>query len=126
MNEFFDGPLPLIGDGAISIAAAKDLAIVSTLANWEPVRVHLAVDSVRVRLGDGWPTKVEKVVEFSGPVRVTDMEFDPNDSPIVDIKPGPYLVQVFARSVEYVAQRPKLQVDDVAMEQHLVFLSPFR
>jgi hypothetical protein len=110
----------------VSVNAAPDFVLITTFGSWADVSVDVSVLPMPFRHSGplGWDVVATGEVDVSGPLYLTDMEFDPQDEAGLSLTPGRYLVQVYARSLQYVLDRPFLSVDRPAMEQHGVYLSP--
>lgn len=121
-----DGPVVPRSTVGVSVNTVPDFALITTFGSWEDVRVDVAVLPMPFRRSGplGWDVEVEGEMDVSGSLWVTDMEHDPQGGPEIQLTSGTYLIQVRARSKQYVEKNPFLQIDGSAMEQHMVYLSP--
>jgi hypothetical protein len=120
-----EGPTVPRSTVGVSVSAVTDFVLITTFGSWQDVSVDVRVLPMPFRQSGplGWDTQVESEIEVSGSLWLTDMEHDPQGGPEIALHCGRYLIQVRARSIETVRDRPFLQVDGV-MEQHVVDLSP--
>lgn len=121
-----EGPTVPRSTVGVSVNAVPDFVLITTLGSWQDVRVDVTLLPMPFRQSGprGWDTQVESEIEVSGSLWLTDMEHDPQGGPAIALHSGRYLIQVRARSIEYVRDHPQLQIDGRPMEQHMVYLSP--
>lgn len=121
-----EGPTVPRSTVGILVNAVPNFVLITTFGSWQDVRVDVTVLPMPFRQSGplGWDTQVESEIEVSGSLWLTDMEHDPHGGPEIALHGGRYLIQVHARSIDYVRDFPQLQIDDRAMEQHMVYLSP--
>ena len=121
-----EGPTVPRSTVGISVNAVPNFVLITTFGSWQDVRVDVTVLPMPFRQSGplGWDTQVESEIEVSGSLWLTDMEHDPHGGPEIALHSRRYLIQVRARSIEYVRDLPQLQIDGRAMEQHMVYLSP--
>lgn len=119
-------PLAPAGVSGVSITSALDCALITT-SGQDDLRVDVTILNSPFRQSGPFGWEVRKTAEFdvSGPIFLTDLEGGrDDDSEEIPLRAGRNFVEVHARSAEFVRDRPMLQIDGRAMEQHAVYLSP--
>jgi hypothetical protein len=110
------------------VTTGQDIALVTTIGEWSTLGVTITGAPTRQTVPKAaWDYVAESTIEVTEPLLVADMEFAPvaGVAPL-ELDPGRYVVQVYARSPETIArQRPQQTGPDTRWnEEHLVVMSP--
>jgi hypothetical protein len=129
LTETWDGDEPpMPGGPGLNIGSADDIACISTFGTWEDLFVFASVLPMRneIRQPHGWEATATATFDVTGRLLLADLEFEPHGEPL-DLRPGKYLLEVYASSAEHVRGMPQLWIEeDRPTEQHLVQLSPVK
>jgi hypothetical protein len=122
-------PPPLVEKGAagVTLSVATDFLLVTTFGNWQEVEVDIIERPTPFRQSgpSGWEVERSAVWRTTGSVRLTDLELEPQGTDSLRLPPGSYLVQLFARSRNFVAANVQLFDEKSGpTEQHRVYVSP--
>lgn len=110
-----------------ALGAAKDLLVVGTWSDEEPVRVRVEVGNDCQELDPAtWEVTDEARWSVTGPVTITETDFYPASPPgIIPTEPGEYDVKLWARRRGFSSSLNKADAADFA-EEHLIQLRPVR